>query len=252
MKKLFLLLFSFCWFFSAQAQRPTVEPFVLGLLDDYQGRKWSKDDSAQTNLVDKFHATEYLVVKYLDSLITLENKRTYDKVFVKMRNWNQPNCFYCHEFKQMHSAKLAKDLNKHYSFKAQKEADGKGQRILVGTLKRNLFKTPKDRLSFLAGAFVRYGNRENHLYQYKLTGSASKYDVIVKELKALNCSITDEEGMSETSHGQVVTFIPSNELRAYLDKHERLRLAILAKKEMFAKEQRVAFKSYDFFSSHKE
>ncbi|MBC3541651.1 hypothetical protein ACFSC6_02020 [Rufibacter sediminis] len=237
MKKL-VFLFLFCGsYLQASAQTPKVVPFVLGLVDDSKGRAWVKDHPQESTLVDKFHSTENNLVTYVDSLIKEENKRTYDKVIASVSTWEKKDCFYCREFKRIQSKKLVEHMNEAYSFKWKDEVDENNYKIYRGVLKPKAFPEDLEKYSFLAGAYVRYGNQEEEKYSLKLN-SKSKFDAILRELKALRCDILKVDIKDGETATQLITFLPTPKLKAYLDKQEPLRLAIQKKKEKFFQERK--------------
>ncbi|WP_207430137.1 hypothetical protein [Sabulibacter ruber] len=225
---------------------------MIGLVDDYQGRKWIKDDPNESTFIDKFHATENILYTYLDLLIKEENRRSYDKVQTTFVKWEKPNCFYCHEFKRLLSTRLSEKVNEAYEFKWNKETDPKGNKVYVGTLKPKVFKEDVEKYSFIAGAYVRYGSREEELYTIKFTNSLSKFDAVLRELKAIRCEIEKVDVSDGASVVQQISFKPSKELKVYLDKQEKLRLDILAKKDKFSKEKETENKSYDLFTTSQD
>ncbi|AKQ45656.1 hypothetical protein TH63_08315 [Rufibacter radiotolerans] len=221
----------------AKAQKVLIEPYVIGLVEDFKGRQWVKDSPKEAIYIDKFHQTEAKLLQYLDSLVTTYNKKTYDKIQLSLENWEQKNCYYCHEFKLMYSDRLADKVNDAYSFKWEKEVNDANQKVYVGTLKTNAFKTPQEKASFLAGAYTRYGLREADTYTYRFSGTRSKFKAILRELEALRCDILEVKLDDETSPIQQISFTPSEQLRPYLEKQDKLRRDILTKKEAVKREK---------------
>ncbi|MFB9862225.1 hypothetical protein EFA69_15490 [Rufibacter immobilis] len=252
MKKLFLTFVCVSAFCSAWAQRPLAVPYVLGLLDDHNGRLLAKESGAQSAQLDKFHAIESTLVSYLDSLLMLENKRTPDKIQYSFTTWEKDGCYYCKEFKLLQSKKLSEKINGSYTFKPGKDEGSRAQGLYVGTLKKNLFKTPKERCSFLAGAFARYGSREEHLYKFRLTNSLSKFNAILSELKALRCEVVNVDEKDGEPRVQQISFIPSEELKAYLDKQLRIQTDIQRRKEKFAREHKPGKEAENLFLMNEE
>ncbi|RNI30560.1 hypothetical protein [Rufibacter latericius] len=252
MKKLLLLALLSCCFFPAQAQKILVKPYVLGLVDDFEGRNWAKDNPEENTLVDKFHSTEVSLVTYLDSLIKEENKRTYDKVLITNVKWEKKDCYYCQEFRRIMSKQMVAQMHEAYSFKWKDLEDEKHYKIYTGVLKPKFLEKDQERYSFLAGAYVRYGSNEEDLYSFKLSSSKSKFDAILRELKTLKCTIKKVDVKEGETILQQVTFIPSPNLKAYLDKQERLRLDILRRKEKHFKERNQGQNGTDLFSAGPE
>jgi hypothetical protein len=232
-------------FLQANAQKVLIEPYVIGLVEDSKGRQWVKDNPKEAIFIDKFHQTEAKLVLYLDSLVTIYNKKTYDKILLSLENWEQKNCFYCHEFKLMYSERLADKVNDAYSFKWEKDLNEGNQKVYVGTMKTNAFKTPQEKASFLAGAYTRYGLREADTYTYRFNGTRSKFKAILRELEALRCDIQDIKLDDEKSSVQQITFTPSEQLRPYLEKQDKLRRDILTKKEAVKKEKENVKEIFD-------
>ncbi|WP_205504442.1 hypothetical protein [Rufibacter psychrotolerans] len=246
MKKLSPLVLALALVLPAQAQKLLSDFYAIGFVDDFGGRKWVKADPVEMVVVDRFHTTETGLVQFLNKVIELENKRTFDKVATSLENWETQNCYYCHEFKRLHSKRLTEKINDAFTFKGGREEDAKGNKILVGTLREKAFKTLEEKASFLAGAYVRYGFQAGGKYGIRLTKSLSKFDAVVRELKTLGCEVHEVTQAAEGSASQLVTFTPSKELRPYLDQQEKLRQSIAAKKEQFSREKQS--KVVEFFT----
>ncbi|KAA3438269.1 hypothetical protein [Rufibacter hautae] len=248
MKKLLLLAIFSLSLLQVNAQRLTLTPYVLGLVDDSNGRNWIKDDPEESTVVDKFHSAEITLVTFLDSLIKAENKRTYDKIQFTNVKWEKPNCFYCQDFRRIHAKRLVEQMNEAYTFKWKDQVDEKQQKIYTGVLKPKAFATNQEKCSFLAGAFVRYGIIEEDQYSFLLTNSNSKYEAIIRELKALKCNIKDFSQKGEDPVVQKVSFVSTQELKAYLDKQERIRVDILKRKNKLSSERKKAQQESEFFA----
>ncbi|WP_210464806.1 hypothetical protein [Rufibacter roseolus] len=247
-KRLLLAVFSL-FVLQVNAQKLLVTPYVLGLVDDYNGRNWIKEDPEESTVVDKFHNTEIKLVTFLDSLITAENKKTYNKILFTNVKWEKPDCYYCQDFRRIYAKRLVEQMNEAYSFKWKDQVDAKQQKIYQGVLKPKAFETNQEKCSFLAGAFVRYGVFEEDQYTFLLANTNSKYDAIIRELKALKCNIKDFSQKGEDPVIQKVSFVPTRELKAYLDKQERIRVDILRRKNKLATDRNKEQPGTDLFST---
>lgn len=214
--------------------------FTLGLVDDYLGRSLVKDDKLDLAKIDFFHQTEIDIMDYLDSVIRVENslKGKQDQIdFRKVRRKDR-NCTNCHEYFICYSKRLAHEVNSKYKFKFAKSWDNKNRKMYYGLLKKSSFRTTEEQLSFLTGAFVKFGGRDGDIYVYGQANSLSKFKAIQGALKKLGCqiiSVTTTENTIPTS--QEIKFKPTTELKERLDKLESLKLKVFLKKTDFFKEK---------------
>ncbi|MBP2833849.1 hypothetical protein J8281_16760 [Aquimarina sp. U1-2] len=87
-----------------------------------------------------------------------------------------------------------------------------------GRLKRSKFKTRKQKLMFLKGAFIREGRvNQKGQYQYRLANSGTKITMIRKFLRQTGSKIIEYKiAENNTPTGQTITFEPSDELKNLL------------------------------------
>lgn len=129
----------------AQSRDKKLNEFlILGTLNDYMGRELNPEDST---LFDRYnYPSEVSMVATVDSLI----KVTYPK---KVYNLVQKTG------STIQSAFLAKRFNAFYDFSPGALSTVNGVKILRGELKDDIFHNEQEKLAFLAGVYLRFGNK---------------------------------------------------------------------------------------------
>ena len=156
--------------------------FVLGLVDDYWGRTLVKSDKLEMTKVDRFHESEIDLMNFLDSLINEENKirEKSDLVTKKRVRGNRINCVSCSQFFTYYSGYIAASVNEKYKFRFDRSWDERNKKVYRGTLKIRAIKSETQHMSFLLGAFVRFGTSDGDLIVYNLANSSSKFEAIIR------------------------------------------------------------------------
>lgn len=234
---LILIVISFTAF---GQQRVDLTYFTLGLVDDYLGRHLVKEDKKDINKIDYYHETEIDIMNYLDSLIKVENtfRERNNKIDHKRERREERNCTNCNEFFGYYSKTLAEEINDRYTFKFAKSWDEKNRKIYYGRLKKSAIKTDNQRVSFLLGAYLKFGNKDGEIYEYHQANSPSKYKALIKTLKNLNCKV-ERTNVTQNSipTSQTIEFIPTKELKANLDTLESLKMKVESKRANFFDKQ---------------
>ncbi len=210
--------------------------FLIGTLSDYMGReKYQKVEDR----VDKYSQSEQQLCMTIDSIF----KNSYPDLEIgsSVHKISKKNEF------ELHSKALAKRIESFYSYKASGRMAYHGQddfenlnldsltktpdffptnfdTIYTGRLKLNVFETEKQKLSFITGAYVRYGWHTDSLYQIRVFNSISKVKVLNELLKDIGCTNVDyeiKEGYIPTGH--TVSFIPTDQLKDYFENYIKLK-----------------------------
>ena len=195
-----------------------IEPqaYMLGAVKDYLGRSSVRVSGKLQlpNKVDEFHDTEQPLLDYVARLL-----ETNGYLYSIIRR-HQENCTNCHEFQTLESEQLAKQINNCYSFRFDSKGWDEQERVIKvyhGRLIAPRLRDRRSKLSFLAGAYARYGSHRDSVYTIMLGNSTSKYNLITHQLNTLRCRIEANEIIAGVPTAQKIRFVPTVELRAYLD-----------------------------------
>ncbi|MDN5288691.1 MAG: hypothetical protein JWR38_4965 [Mucilaginibacter sp.] len=210
MKAIFFLLLTVLVIsgFSSHAQsrdKKLNEFLILGTLNDYMGREFNPGDST---LFDRYYnPSEVIMIAKVDSLIKVTYpKKVYDGVEKTESTIN--------------SDFLAKRFNAFYDFSPSGMRTVWGMNILRGKLKDDIFHNEQEKLSFLAGAYLRFGNRCDSAYYLSLPNSDSKANLCNKLLKELGCRPLYHIQRNIPS-GHYVFFHPTPKVLAYMKRYEQ-------------------------------
>jgi len=223
------LLFMFVLLSNGQSKQVKVNNdfFLLGTLDDYMGRVTYKHIA---NRVDAYYPNDELLVIYICSIF----KEQYPDVMYKSND--NSNRFL------LQSTALAQKMNDFYDFKSTGlgayigKADIKTLRLDTilknkslfntyfdstynGTLKKYIFKNDVERLSFMAGAYQRFGGVKDSVYSITMYNSSRKANVIAEQLRELKCTNVSYVVNTELyiPCRDAVYFTPTDELKRYFE-----------------------------------
>jgi hypothetical protein len=212
------------------------EYFLIGTLRDYMGREKYEEEIER---VDEYYQSEKKLCLAIDSIF---KKKYPDLVFSSSVHKISKKDEY-----RLYSKKLAKKIESFYNYKysgrgiAKKFIDFDSMNldslmnnmgdffeknydtIYVGNLKLKLFETEKQKLSFITGAYVRYGSQVDSLYRIKVFNSSSKVKVLEELLKDIGCTKVEYDIEQSIPMGHTVSFIPTSKLIGYFEKHEKLK-----------------------------
>ncbi|WP_298764099.1 hypothetical protein [uncultured Polaribacter sp.] len=209
--------------------------FVVGTLRDYMGRE---KYNSEKDLVDQYHPSEKKIYKAIEAMFqksypdlklnVYENKKT-DYIRYQLRSKNLKDTldnFYNFTYSGRGRARKYIDFdainidslikNKHFF---QENYDT----IFEGSLKQEIFKTKKQKLSFITGAYVRYGSQLDTLHQISLANSTSKVKVLEELLKDIGCTDVVYEIRKAIPYGHKVRFKPTKSLKNYFEKYRFLK-----------------------------
>jgi intein/homing endonuclease len=150
--------------------------YLLGTLEDYMGRRLSKDNPAQQNYIMTLHQSNSGVIKRIEEITTLE--------FQKREK--RENCVNCHEFYELLSYNFAREINFFYVFNKQNgRKDKMGYTLYTGELicSKILNANKEKQYSFLAGLFLIQGYKIDEVYKISLANSPWKYECTIEVLK---------------------------------------------------------------------
>lgn len=210
--------------------------FLIGTLSDYMGRERFEEIEDR---VDKYSQSEKQLCLTIDSIFKksypdLEFSSSVHKITKK------------DEF-ELYSKTLAKRIESFYSYKASGRMvyNGKDEieklnldsltktknfyetnfdTIYTGRLKINVFEKEKQKLSFITGAYVRYGWQTDSLYHIRVFNSISKVKILNELLMGVGCANVDydiKKGNIPTPH--TVSFSPTEQLKYYFEKYIEMR-----------------------------
>jgi len=238
MKNLILLILVLSFYGCDGQEKISIDNdyFLIGTLGDYMGReKYEK----VIDRVDKYYQSEKQLCQTIDSIF----KKTYpDLEFSSSVNISSKK----KEF-ELHSKGLAEKIESFYSYKPSGRMAYNGEEeieklnldsltktpdfystyfdtIYTGRLKINVFETEKQKVSFVTGAYVRYGWHTDSLYQIRVFNSVSKVRILNDLLKELGCDNVDykiKKGYIPTGH--TVSFIPTEQLKNFFEKYIKLK-----------------------------
>ena len=224
------LLFMFVLFSNAQSKEVKVDNdfFLLGTLDDYMGRETYKHIA---NRVDAYYQNNKSLVVYICSIF----KEEYPDLIYKTNSYNNDRL-------DLLSKSLAQKMNNFYDFKFMGggkyigKEDIKTLRLdtimknkslfytyfdstYIATLKKDIFKNDVERLSYIAGAYQRYGGKEDSVFTITMANSTSKAKVVaeqLKELKCINVSFVEKTEICIPCRNAVY-FTPTDILKKYFE-----------------------------------
>jgi serine/threonine protein kinase len=209
--------------------------FLVGTLRDYMGRE--KYESEQ-DLVDAYHPSEKKLYTTIDSMFhksypnlklnVFENKKT-DYVRYELRSKalkDTIESFYTFNYSGRGTAKEYIDFETK-NIDSLVNSDGFLEKyydsIYTGSLKQKVFETKLQKLSFITGAYIRYGSQFNSLYQISVANSTSKVKILEILLKDLGCTDVVYEIREAIPYGHTVYFTPTTELEKYFIRYLKLK-----------------------------
>jgi hypothetical protein len=199
------------------------EYFLLGTLSDYMGRETYKTVNGR---VDKYHQSERKLCFAIDSIL----KDTYpDLRMTTARNGDF----------ELYSVLLAGEIDKFYNYQPSgrmninarldtmtqfsdsllSELLQTADTIYFGRLKSGIFETDMQKLSFITGAFFRFGRFRHSAYYISVANSVSKVKVLTQLLKEMNCENVEYKIQESIPFIHTVYFSPTEEMTAYFNKY---------------------------------
>ncbi|WP_442845273.1 hypothetical protein [Leeuwenhoekiella sp. H156] len=211
------------------------DAFLVGTLDDYMGREKFQN---KEDLVDYFALSEKQLGLTIDSIF----KTTYaDLEFSSSDLGNTDQTHY-----GLYSKELTERINTFYDFEASGRMEYTGEQsmselnldslandqeflaknfdtIYTGKLKPEAFKTHTQKLSFITGAYFRYGSQNDSQYQIRVSNSVSKAKLLNEFLLELGCDQVEYEIQDNIPNPHTLSFVPTEELKQQFELFEKLR-----------------------------
>jgi len=198
--------------------------FLLGTLNDYMGREKYKE---VVNRVDEYSQASKSLVLLIDSvykdkypdLTTATNIKTGRLELLSKLLSQKMNDFYSFnpsgriaysgdtDFKKLNIDSLMNTPGFYTTY---------FDTIFTGYIKGDIFKNDIERISFIAGAYIRFGGEKDSLCYISIANSVSKARIVSEQLKELECSNVEyviKKGYIPVGH--TVYFTPSDELKKY-------------------------------------
>lgn len=183
------------------------ESFLLGTVSDYMERDvfTNKKDKIEQygfyekSLVNKIY---YLLIEKYNDLLIKKFETSGDRVIC--------------------SEKLAEKINSNYNY-YKSTITQNNDSVFYRKLKPNILKTELQKISFVVGAYARFGSNHDGRYYIRFVSSMSHFDVCKKTLKELNCENIEVEITKTIPESQLIYFKPSKELMKYMVNYAYLR-----------------------------
>ena len=211
------------------------ESFLIGMLNEYMGyqRTFTNRDDFYYQRVDIMSKHNLKNSLFIDSMFNL------DYTDITIVNNGAPQGI------KMYSPTLSLKIDDYYNYKPNGITTLPGDTVYGGNLKKEKFKTEKQKLSFLLGAYLRYGGdkvRTNSIIQLlkkeKLLNKEKEYEnvsyglfmpnaptkakICVEFLKDLACKNVEYVFRKSIPAGNFVIFIPYNTILEVINEAERL------------------------------
>jgi len=226
---LFYLLFFFISLFchgQSSDIKIDYDYFLLGTLNDYIGRDNYKKI---IDRIDRYSPQNKPLVYFLDSVFRDKYPDLVVNVIEKtgqLELWSKSlalkmNNFYCYEPSNRKIYIGEADimtLNLDSLTKTPDFYTSYFDTIYTGRIKDDIFRNDAERLSFIAGAYMRFGGKKNSLYYISIPNSISKVGVVTEQLKELECSNIEYIMLKDhIPAGHIVYFTPTDKLKNYLE-----------------------------------
>jgi len=233
----FIFVFTFLFYsFSLQAQfdneKYDKESFLIGTLNEYMNyqRTFTNGSKFYYQRVDIMSQGDLKHALFIDSLFNL------DYSDITIVNNGAPQGI------KIYSPSLSLKIDDFYDYRPERHWTLQGDTIHSGHLKKEMFETEKQKLSFLLGVYLRYGfgkDRTNTVIQslkrdnllegnkeyenvFSMSNAPSKAKVCVELLKELDCNAEYVMRQTTIPVGHFVIFIPSNKIREVIIEAVRL------------------------------
>lgn len=185
------------------------ESFLIGTLSDFKGREQVFSQGINDTYFERvdIYAQQEKRIAYLVNFLF---KEEYPDI---QFNNNGPL-----RRLQIHSSALSKLIDSYYTYQPVENSTTQDEGMHIGSIDIERFKTPKQKLSFLAGAYLRYGSikhndsMEEPQYIYDIANSLSKTKVCEAFLAELGCTNIQEVTNEYMPTKKEILFIPSEQI----------------------------------------
>ena len=190
------------------------QSFLIGTLDDYMGHQQTltaTTDSTCFLFVDVYAQDQKDIALLIDSIFSTEYND------IRMTNNGAPKGI------RLYSKGLSTIINNYYNYKPSGIFTICLDTVYCGILKPEKFETKSEKLSFLAGAFLRDGGKTDaNEYFFTIPNSASKAKLCLELLNEFNCMDVKYKRLERIPIGNWISFKPSEEVLRMLRKIEPL------------------------------
>jgi hypothetical protein len=210
MKKAILILFLFTSSFLVLGQELNKSYYLLGSLEDYMGRPFTKNNPKNWGYIMTLHESRMGEIRRIEEVTGLNFKR-------RRKRKNSSNH---HEFFELSSIYKANRINSFYNFEKNKGMkDLLGYSFFTGILIEDKIISAKkeNQISFLAGQFLTCGGKTVQNYTISLYNSPNRFEIIIKLLENLNCKIIKIEKRETIPFGYFIEFNPTLEILEVLE-----------------------------------
>ncbi len=200
----------------------TRSAFLLGMFNDYLGKQFVPNHPTESQFVTSFYASESSVTTvFLDSLKLFSGGDS-SKIVLKKEGVENP-------ILKIYSEKYSKYFNTYYNFKKSegfgyfddRDSINRGDfEIYIGKLNSKKIKGNNEKLSYLAGSFLRNGKMNNDgAYKFQFGNSISKYKIVRKFLMDTKSRILFKKVKKDRIPViSVIEFVPSKALKQVLER----------------------------------
>ncbi len=191
------------------------QSFLIGTLDDYMGHQQTltaTNDSTYFLLVDVYAQNQKDIALLIDSLFRTEYND------LRMTNNGAPKGI------RLYSKGLSTKINNYYNYLPSGIYTAYHDTVYSGKLKPENISTKLEKLSFLAGAFLRDGGKTDaNEYFFTIPNSTSKAKLCLDFLNEFNCMDVKYKKLDRIPVGNWITFKPSEKVLKMLRKVEPLK-----------------------------
>ncbi|OYU78876.1 MAG: hypothetical protein CFE23_16575, partial [Flavobacterium sp. BFFFF1] len=115
------------------------------------------------------------------------------------------------------SKELTEKINSFYNWEYNENFSNENlDSIFIGTIDTTKIKTDSQKISFLIGAFTRFGKKNDAVYSINGTSSVENFKIYGRFLKDLRCNEIREVIIEAVGPTLTVYFQPSDRLKKYL------------------------------------
>lgn len=181
---------------------------LVGMFNDYNGRQFIPASPEKSKLVTRFYCSQKKLSElFVDSLKILNEELNFE-IDVKNNGFIE---IYSTEFSAFFNRYYKYSLDKDFGYEDENEIE---YDIYRGRLNKKLFKSKKQKLSFLVGTFLRHGTflNENEI-RLDFANSPNHFRIAKKFLRKLDLKITETSVCDEITIpcAQRITFELNNE-----------------------------------------
>ena len=193
---------------------------LVGMFHDYNGKQFIPDNPEKSKLVTRFYCSQKRLSElFVDSLKILNEELNFE---IEVQN---------NGFIEIYSTEFCTFFNRYYKYRLDKDYGYEDENeieydIYRGRLNIYLFKSKKQKLSFLVGTFLRHGTflNENEI-RLDFANSPNHFRIVKKFLRKLNLKIKKTSMCDEITIpcAQRITFELNDEYDAIFKELEQIK-----------------------------